>query len=89
MVEYKVGDYLLTKDGELYRIIDKYTHTIGVYYDIKSLKPHYKTYYAQDGHTIEYTEDFTIHHSLTLSNIRHFGTRISEENAKIVKILYG
>jgi hypothetical protein len=89
MFDYQVGDYILTRDGELYRVINKYSQSIGVYYDVKSLKPVYRTYYAKDGHTIEYTEDFTTHHSLPLNHLRHFGMRITEENAKLAKILYG
>lgn len=90
MVEYNVGDYLLAKDGELFRIINKYSQDIGtIFYDVKSLKPHFITYYAQDGHTIEYTQDFTTHKSVPLNRLRHLGIKIPEQRAKLVKILYG
>lgn len=90
MVEYNVGDYLLTREGELYRIINKYSQDLGtIFYDIKSFKAHYVSYYAQDGHTVEYTQDFTTHKCVPLNRIRHMGIKIREQDAKIAKILYG
>lgn len=83
-----MGDYLLTKDGELYRIINKYTHEITVFYDLVSFRPNYTTYYAQDGHTIEYTQEYTKQTSVPGNRLRRIGMLIAENNAKIAKILY-
>jgi len=76
-MEVKVGDYLLTKENQLFRIMDVYTDTTGTYYDIKSFKRR-PTYEVS---TIK---------SVPRNYLRHLGSVIPEEKmTKAIKILYG
>jgi hypothetical protein len=72
----KVGDYLLTEEKQLFRIIDIFTDTTGTYYDIKSIKDR--------GEVIQLIK------AIPRNRFRHLGKVISEEKiTKIMKILYG
>ena len=75
-MEIKAGDYLITNEKELYRIMEVHK-TIGtVYYDIKSMT----------GHS-EYRRNIF---SIPRNVLRHMGKIIPEElTTKTLKILYG
>jgi len=75
-MEVKAGDYLLTKEKQLYRIVDVFTDTTGTYYDIKAYKNNIVKH--------EYIK------AIPRNRLKHLGNIISEENiTKTLKILYG
>lgn len=87
-MEIKAGDYLLTKEKQLFRITDMYYDPTGTFYDIKTVKSlkesnTYSTSYLLDNipRTIR---------AVPRNVLRHMGKIIPEEKmTKIVKILYG
>jgi hypothetical protein len=86
-MEVKIGDFLLTKEKQLFRIIDVYTDTTGTYYDIKTYKPPMTAYNVS---TKERTGVYQFIRAIPRNRFRHMGKVISEEKiTKIIKILYG
>lgn len=80
-MEIKAGDYLLSKENELFRIVDVYKDVTETYYDIKSLKV---TKNNDEILGVKYVQ------GVPRNILRHMGTVIKEENVtKIHKILYG
>lgn len=79
----KVGDYIIAKNKELWRIVDKHKDAITTY-DIKSLSA--ETQWETDmGKYYTYKEL----KGVSLSYIRHLGTLLPEEKYnKTIKILY-
>lgn len=79
----KAGDYLITRDKEIYRITNVETYDAQTTYTIKSLRS-----------SIEYRETYNHKYykeikNLTHSNIRHLGIVIPEEEASTtLKLLY-
>jgi hypothetical protein len=75
MLTYKPGDYVLTKAGKLYRIVDSYIHNTEALYDIRGMEP------GKNG----------THKIMCLSNksIKLFGMVIPEEKmGKLVNLFY-
>lgn len=79
----KPGDYLITKDNELYRIMNVEVYGGHTSYTIKSLKS-----------SVEFIETFAHKYykeikGLSHSGLRHLGTIIPEEEAsKTLNLLY-
>lgn len=83
----KPGDYLITKNKELFRIVDKYKHGATTVYDIKGFTP--LTYDLQDSYGDYAYPTFQEIKGITHSNLRHLGRIIPEEEAgKAMDILY-
>jgi len=75
------GDYLVTKNGQVFRIINKVTKNGQSTYDITSM---FSVYYPEIGHY-----DTIKRSGLAHNQLRHLGTIIPEENATdLFKILY-
>jgi hypothetical protein len=86
-MEIEVGDYLLTKDHRIFRIMDIFSDTSGSYYDIKSLKA---DYLIGDGVFSDYMYDYEYIRAVPRNKIRHIGKLIKSYKAtKTLKILYG
>ena len=81
----KAGDYLLTKEKQLFRIVNVYTDTTGTYYDIKSYRGvNFKFSNGDLGWTTQFIQ------AIPRNRFRHLGKVISEDKiAKTLKILYG
>lgn len=79
-MDIKPGDYLLSRENELFRIVDVYKDATDTYYDIKSLK----TTKNADILGVKYVQ------GVPRNVLRHMGTLIKEENiTKTHRILYG
>lgn len=90
-MEIKTGDYLLTKENELYRIIDIYNDTTGSYFDIKSMRCVDSLIISDAYITMPREKPIPrLLKSVPRNVLRHMGKIIPEEKAtKILKILYG
>ncbi len=83
MVEAKLGDYILSKDNEVYRVTNVDTYDTHVTYTIKSLKS-----------TVEFVESYSYAYyreikGLSRKHLRNLGTIIPEEHAtKTLELLY-
>ena len=78
-MKVKAGDYLLTKEKQLFRVVDVHIDVLGTYYDIKSCRH-------------EGLGDYPYNYirGIPRNRLRHLGEIIPEENiTKILKILYG
>lgn len=86
-MEVKVGDFLLTKDKTLYRIVDISTDASGTYFDIKS----YKTFVAETSKELRYLDwQYRYIRAIPRNEFRHLGKVIPQEKiSKTLKILYG
>ena len=91
----KAGDYLITKENQLFRIIDVHTDSRGTYYDIKSMRSeeisgNSSSYvYGQGPIWLSQEIPRTIR-SVPRNVLRHMGKVIPEEKiTKSLKILYG
>jgi hypothetical protein len=86
-MKIKPGDFLLTKEKQLFRIMDVYTDTTGTYYDIKSYKATSTVY------NVSSKERKGIHQyirAIPRNRFRHLGKVIPEDKiTKTMKILYG
>jgi hypothetical protein len=81
----KAGDYLLTKEKQLFRIVNVHTDTSGTYYDIKSYRSeNFKFNNGDLGWTTQYIQ------GIPRNRFRHLGKVIPEDKiTKTLKILYG
>jgi hypothetical protein len=82
----KAGDYLLTKEKQLFRIVDIHTDSTGTYYDIKSCRTENVKFCNGDllGWTTQYIR------GIPRNRFRHLGKVIPEDKiTKTLKILYG
>ncbi len=89
----KVGDYLITKENQLFRIIDVHTDSKCTYYDIKSMQAEEvasSSYeWGQDSVWLSRKMPKTIR-SVPRNVLKHMGKVIPEEKiTRSVKILYG
>lgn len=83
-MKIKPGDFLLTKEKQLFRIVDVYTDTSGTYYDIKSYKAKLEIDEGGEPNYFQYIR------GIPRNRFRHLGKVISEEKVtKSMKILYG
>lgn len=91
-MEIKAGDYLLTKENQLFRIIDIHYDVKGTFYDIKTVRSvdNSDTYnYGQHAVWLNTEMPKTIR-SVPRNVLRHMGKIIPEEKVtKTLKILYG
>lgn len=84
-MEIKPGDFLLTKEKQLFRIMDIHTDTTGTYYDIKSYRSEMT---RLDGHTTYEVCQYI--KGIPRNRLRHLGKVIPEAKiTKTLKILYG
>lgn len=89
-MKIKVGDYLVTEENQLFRIIDMYTYYTDTYYDIKPVNlgntNNSDNLNIQSWYTAELAR---IIKAVPHNVLKHMGKVISEEKAKTLKILYG
>jgi hypothetical protein len=80
-MEINVGDFLLTEQKQLFRIIDVYVDDTGIYYDIKSYDANVDYYGRWDHQYIR---------AIHKDRLKQLGKIIPEEKiTKMTKILYG
>lgn len=82
--QIRAGDYFLTHEKQLFRIVDVYTDTSGTYYDLRSCsKP--KPIMQEDG-DVDWARNIR---GVPRNEFRHMGKVIPEEKiTKAMKILY-
>lgn len=84
-MEIKIGDYILTDDKELYRIVNIDREPGRVTYDIKSYKPNGETHFTSNATFRMYTE----YKGVSRRYLRSLGSIIPEEKAtRAFKILF-
>lgn len=86
-MEIKIGDYLLTPEKELFRVVDQHVDGFGTYYDIKSLKT---TEIVEISSSYPHMYIPKTLRSVPKNVLKHMGKIIPEEKiSKTLKILYG
>ncbi len=77
MFSINVGDYIISRDKHVYRVINIVNDITGTYYDIKSLNK-FNTFHP-----------YPVQSGLTHGQLRHFGELVPIEKAKeALKILF-
>lgn len=87
MNSIKPGDYLITKNKELFRITNKYVHGATTVYDIKGYQALF--YDLQDSYGDYRYPIYQEIKGITHSDLRHLGRIVPEESAtKAMEVLY-
>lgn len=87
MIKISVGDYILTEDKYVYRVISSSVTDTETYYNIKSITK-FIDIAVLGNNKVEYFKEPHEIRALRAVDIYNFGTIIKEKDSKILKVLY-